>query len=147
MSAPVLFLVVSMALSAALRAEENAPADGVASNPATVLATAAVTTPSTPTREQLLAALPSKRMSYMDNRNRTVQWVNNADGTAVVSRSAGLGGKMGSWISAPAHWSVPNDGKFCMDVDWPTNHGGPSHWCREVLLDTNGAPVFKPDGQ
>lgn len=147
MRASILLFAVPMALSTALHAEDNAPADGVASNPATVLATAAVTTPSMPTREQLLAALPGKRMSYMDNSDRTVQWVNNADGTAVVGRSAGLGGKKGSGISAPARWSVSNDGKFCMDVDWPTNHGGPSHWCREVLLDASGAPVFKPGGQ
>jgi hypothetical protein len=139
----VLFFAASMALSAALHAEDNAPADGVASNPAP----AAVTTPSTPTREQLLAVLPGKRMSYVDNRDRTVQWINNADGTAAVRRSAGLSGKNGAGSSAPAHWSVSDDGRFCMDIDWPANHGGPSHWCREVSLDAGGAPVLKPDAQ
>jgi hypothetical protein len=118
-----------------------------ASAPAPVLATAAVTTPSAPTREQLLAALPGKRMSYMTDSGRTVQWVNNPDGTAIVTKSPRLGGKHGAAISAPAHWSVSNDGKFCIDVDWPTDRGGPSHWCQEVLLDASGAPSFKPDGQ
>jgi hypothetical protein len=85
MRAPVLFPAASMALSGAFHAEDNPLAGRTASAPAPVLATTTVTTPSTPTREQLLAALPGKRMSYMTNRGRTVQWINNPDGTAIVT--------------------------------------------------------------
>ena len=103
--------------------------------------------PPTLTREQLLAALPGKRMSYVTQSDRTVQWVNNPDGTAIVMKSPQPGAKHGVVISAPARWSVSDDGKFCMDEDWPTDRGGPAHWCREVMLDANGAPSFKPQGQ
>lgn len=63
MRAPVLFFAASVALSGVVHAEDNPPAEGAA------VTTAPVAAPSTPTWEQLLAALPGKRMSYVTDNS------------------------------------------------------------------------------
>lgn len=91
----------------------------------------------------MLGALPGKRLSYVSHSGRTVQWISNADGTATLNISPALGSKHASGASAPGRWSVDENGRYCMDEDWPTDHGGPNHWCRNVTLDGDGAPVLE----
>jgi len=140
MRASVLIFAASLALPTAAHADDaTAPGNAASDAPAAAAAT--------PTREQLLAALPGKRMSYTTPGGRVVQWVNNADGSAVLRKSPRLGGKHSTGASAPAHWYVSDDGKYCMSEEWSTLHGGPSQWCRALTLDASGMPSFVPAGQ
>jgi len=145
MRALVLIFSASMALPCTAHADDAAvPASAANDAPAT---TAHASTVAQPTRAQLLAALPGKRMSYTTDSGRVVQWVNNADGSAALNKSPRPGGKHSTGLSASAHWNVSGDGKFCMTEEWPLNHGGTTQWCRAVTLDANGTPSFVPDEQ
>lgn len=66
-------------------------------------------------------------------------WTNGVDGTAVVTRSGGLGMKAGASVHAEGRWSVNDAGQYCLHVEWDVRGGGPEDWCAAVAAGGDGA--------
>ena len=106
---------------------------GVAPNPLPAVAGRAARL----TRDELLALLPGSTMLRTNKSGALRQWVNKPDGTLTVFW--GGGGIRNHSHSASGHWSVTNEGRFCLQIDWDDL---PENWCR--FLEPTASGEYQP---
>ena len=93
------------------------------------------------TRADLVALMPGAKMSRMNEKGNRHAWVNELNGEMVVSsdnrETSGIPGtKPGRASTAPGKWSVADDGRFCMVIQW--KKGESEETCRFVLKTADG---------
>ncbi|MCX4174815.1 MULTISPECIES: DUF995 domain-containing protein [Paraburkholderia] len=93
------------------------------------------------TKEALAKAVPGSTMERTNDSGRVRNWTNNEDGSATITRMPRPGGKQGVQKTS-GHWSISNDGRYCLTEDWSTKEGGPVDWCRHVVAGPGGALQF-----
>lgn len=94
--------------------------------------------PSRVSKDQLLALLPGSTMLRASTSGALREWVNKPDGTLTVFwNGSGLRRRP---RSASGHWSVTDEGRFCLQIDWDEF---PENWCRflEQTADGKYQPV------
>lgn len=84
-------------------------------------------------KEQLLALLPGSTMLRTNIAGALRQWVNKPDGTLTVYWNGG--GLRHGAHSASGRWSVTDEGRFCLHIDWEDL---PENWCRFLEQTANG---------
>jgi hypothetical protein len=84
-------------------------------------------------RDQLLALLPGSTMLRTNVAGALRQWVNKPDGTLTVFW--GGGGLRSRAHSASGRWSITDEGRFCLHIDWEDL---PENWCRFLEPTLNG---------
>ncbi|CAE6909449.1 hypothetical protein R75471_03485 [Paraburkholderia domus] len=84
-------------------------------------------------RDQLLALLPGSTMLRTNTAGALRQWVNKPDGTLTVFW--GGGNVRNGAHSASGHWSITDEGRFCLHIDWEDL---PENWCRFLEPTANG---------
>ncbi|WP_157694733.1 DUF995 domain-containing protein [Caballeronia fortuita] len=57
------------------------------------------------------------------------------------------GSKAGSIHRASGHWTVSDDGKYCLQVDWSDEYGGTVSWCFLLYKDASGVLRRLRDGE
>ncbi|SEJ44860.1 hypothetical protein [Paraburkholderia diazotrophica] len=145
----------SSAASSAAVASAAAPASPHGGNPGTSTnaATTAALNPAEPgnasrqgasqlsrlTREQLIPLMRGATILRTNTSGALRQWVNGPDGTLTVYWA---GGGFLQSHSASGKWSVTEDGRFCLQIDWPDV---PENWCRFMERTANGAYQPIPD--
>lgn len=86
-------------------------------------------------REELQQLWPGAAVSRVSARGNTHRWTNEADGSFIVSTDgAGVGPRAAS--STHGKWSVSEDGRLCVTIEWrllPTED-----WCRYVFQTGDG---------
>ncbi|SOE73527.1 hypothetical protein SAMN05446635_4914 [Burkholderia sp. OK233] len=93
------------------------------------------------TKEELTKAVPSSKMERTNDSGRVGNWANNEDGSATITRMPPPGGKQHA-LKTSGHWSISNDGRYCLTEDWSTQDGGPVDWCRHVVAGPGGVLQF-----
>jgi hypothetical protein len=105
-----------------------------------------VTAPVTLSRAELQALLPGASMSRTNDKGSTHRWTNAPDGKMVVSSDNR--GRSGRQSSATGTWSIDEEGRYCMSVQW--RQGESEESCR-FLLAAGGvywaASSLKSDAQ
>ncbi|MFL9916038.1 DUF995 domain-containing protein [Paraburkholderia fungorum] len=84
------------------------------------------------TKEQLQALLPGSTMLRTNIAGALRQWVNKPDGTLTVYWG---GAGLRQSHSASGRWSVTDEGRFCLHIDWEDL---PENWCRFLEQTANG---------
>lgn len=92
-------------------------------------------------RADLLALMPGAKMSRINEKGNRHAWVNELNGEMVISsdnrETSGIpGAKAGRASTAPGKWSVTDDGRFCMVIQW--KKGESEETCRFVLKTADG---------
>jgi hypothetical protein len=72
--------------------------------------------------------LSGSQFSTVTPDGRQEKWVNAADGTVAATLSGTQSSEAGKSDAATGHWSVADDGKYCLHVDWGVQQGGPERW-------------------
>lgn len=85
-------------------------------------------------KAQLLALLPGSTMLRTNTSGALRQWVNKPDGTLTVFWG-GAGSLRNGAHSASGHWSITDEGRFCLQIDWDDL---PENWCRYLEQTPNG---------
>lgn len=91
-------------------------------------------------REELLAFLPGTKVSHISPTSGSLRrWANEPDGRFVASTDAK--GYMGNLLgtqsgSARGTWSVNDQGKYCIEIDW--RGVNPEKWCSSILKTADG---------
>ena len=88
-------------------------------------------------QEELRSQIPGTTLRRIGASGGLREWVNNPDGTAVITRYAKPGSKHGL-TKATGHWTISEEGKYCLDEDWSTSEGGPLHWCARIQHGADG---------
>jgi hypothetical protein len=91
------------------------------------------------TRDQLMALMPGATLLRTNTAGALRQWVNVPDGTLTVYWA---GGGFVQSHSASGKWSVSDDGRFCLQIDWQDK---PEKWCRFLERTPKGAYQPVPD--
>ena len=89
------------------------------------------------TRDQLIALMPGATMLRTNTAGALREWVNVPNGTLTVYWG---GGGFAQSHSASGKWSVTNDGRFCLQIDWEDK---PENWCR-FLESTSKKGTYQP---
>jgi hypothetical protein len=90
------------------------------------------------TKEELAKAVPGSTMHRTNENGKVRTWTNSADGTAIISRVPEPGSKQGV-RKASGHWSISEDGRYCLTEEWSTQYGGPLDWCRHIVSASDGS--------
>ncbi|HNA81748.1 MAG TPA: DUF995 domain-containing protein [Thiobacillaceae bacterium] len=89
------------------------------------------------TKEELATLLPGTKAVYVIKGGSTHAWTNETDGKFVASTDAktisGVG--MGGGYTARGTWSVSDDGKYCVNIEWRRY---PENWCRAMYRTADG---------
>ena len=88
-------------------------------------------------QEELRSQIPGTTLHRIGASGGLREWVNNPDGTAVITRYARPGSKH-AFTKATGHWTISDEGKYCLDEDWSTSEGGPLHWCTHIQRGADG---------
>ncbi len=91
------------------------------------------------TRDQLMALMPGATILRENTAGALRQWVDVPDGTLTVYWA---GGGLLQSQSASGKWSVSDDGRFCLQIDWKDK---PENWCRFLERTPKGAYQPVPD--
>ena len=86
------------------------------------------------TRADLVALLPGAKMSRMNEKGSRHGWTNEPNGDMIVS-SDNRGGN-GRPSTAPGKWTIADDGRFCMVVQW--KKGESEETCRFIVKASDG---------
>lgn len=89
------------------------------------------------TRDQLIALMPGATMLRTNTAGALREWVNVPNGTLTVYWA---GGGFAQSHSASGKWSVTDDGRFCLQIDWEDK---PENWCR-FLEPTPKKGTYQP---
>ncbi|MBP6187400.1 MAG: DUF995 domain-containing protein [Azonexus sp.] len=89
-------------------------------------------------REELLAFLPGSKVTHINSGGSERHWTNEPDGTLYATTNFKVfGNGTGSATAGKdGAWKVNEEGKYCFDVDWKTNH---ETWCATILKGEGGA--------
>jgi hypothetical protein len=90
------------------------------------------------TKDELAKAVPGSAMERTNANGKIRKWTNNPDGTAVISRLPGAGSKH-DVETTTGHWSISEDGRYCLTEEWSTHNGGPVDWCRHIVSAPDGS--------
>ena len=90
------------------------------------------------TKDELVKAVPGSTMERTNAHGNIRRWTNHPDGTAVISREPEPGSKHYT-NTATGHWSISDDGRYCLTEDWSASRGGPVDWCRHVVSAPDGS--------
>lgn len=84
------------------------------------------------TKDDLLAFLPGTKVTHISSAGSERHWTNGPDGKFVASSTNKLyGSALGtSVVTNPGTWTVNDEGKYCIDIDWSRVH---EKWCAFVL--------------
>jgi hypothetical protein len=85
------------------------------------------------TREQLLTLLPGAEVSRTNTAGSFRHWTNKPDGTLTVYWVGHDGHRIRA-RTADGHWSISDDGRFCLHVDWDD---AAEDWCRFLMALPN----------
>jgi hypothetical protein len=88
------------------------------------------------TRDQLMTLMPGATMLRTSTSGALRQWVNVPNGTLTVYWA---GGGFVRTHSASGKWSVTDDGRFCLQIDWEDK---PENWCR--FLEPTPKGTYQP---
>jgi hypothetical protein len=88
-------------------------------------------------QEELRSQIPGTTLHRIGASGGLREWTNNPDGTAVITRYAKPGSKH-AFTKATGHWTISEEGKYCLDEDWSTSEGGPLHWCTHIQRGADG---------
>ncbi|MBN3760649.1 DUF995 domain-containing protein [Burkholderia sp. Ac-20365] len=89
------------------------------------------------TRDQLIALMPGATILRTNTAGALREWVNVPNGTLTVYWA---GGGFVQSHSASGKWSVTDDGRFCLQIDWENK---PENWCR-FLEPTPKKGTYQP---
>jgi hypothetical protein len=102
--------------------------------PAAVLRDLEHLSPVTLTRDELLALLPSAKITRtVANGNQHI-WTNEPGGKFIISTTNRARG--GQMTTAPGTWQVSDDGRFCVLIEWRTVPT--EDWCRFLVKTSDG---------
>ncbi|MBN3752006.1 DUF995 domain-containing protein [Paraburkholderia sp. Tr-20389] len=86
-----------------------------------------------------MALIPGATILRENTAGALRQWVDVPDGTLTVYWA---GGGFLQSQSASGKWSVTDDGRFCLQIDWKDK---PENWCRFLERTPKGAYQPVPD--
>lgn len=91
-------------------------------------------------REDLLAFLPGTKVSHVSPSTGSQRaWTNEPDGHFVASSDTKgyMGNALGTQhATARGTWSVNDQGKYCVEIDWPKVNA--EKWCSSILKTADG---------
>ncbi|MFO1404369.1 MAG: DUF995 domain-containing protein [Azonexus sp.] len=91
------------------------------------------------TREELFEFLPGAKVVHVaKSTGSTRRWTNDPDGKLVAHSNNKMYGSIAGnkAASAPGTWSVSDDGKYCIAIEWGRVA---ENWCAAIVKDEAGA--------
>jgi hypothetical protein len=84
------------------------------------------------TREELLSFLPGTKVTHVTVAGSERHWTNGPDGKFfATSNNKKYGSALGTQMASnEGAWTVSDEGKYCIDIDWKRVH---EKWCAYVL--------------
>jgi len=84
------------------------------------------------TREELLSFLPGTKVTQITEAGSERRWSNGPDGKFfATSNNKQYGNALGTQMASNAGtWTVNDEGKYCIDIDWKRVH---EKWCAYIL--------------
>ena len=116
--ARALWTALACAAACPVSAQESATLAGLRAQAATTLS-----------RADLMALMPGAKVMRINEKGSTHIWTNEPGGEMIVSSDNR--GSSGRSTTAQGKWSIGDDGRFCVAIQW--KKGEPEDSCRFIL--------------